>query len=137
VPGVFTFCVYVFVVTVKNLMNETKEVVDYEHLGIQLDVSQAVIERISKEVLSKVELAKSKIYSYWIDNDPNASWEKLIEALKKIDKRSLATKLTGKLKGKCNAHIICAMFVLINFILPPTNSVILFIRADVKFHLYW
>jgi len=61
-------------------VKETKEVVDYERLGIQLDISQAEIEKISREVLPKVELAKSKIYSYWIDNNPNASWEKLTEA---------------------------------------------------------
>jgi len=103
---IFPHCVF-FLVSVKNLLKETKEVVEYELLGIELNVEQAEIDKISKECQSKVELSKSKLFLYWLDNEEEASWEKLIHALKSIGKKCLASKLFEKLRCKGNNHMSC------------------------------
>ena len=69
--------------SVKALLNETKDVVDWHGVGIQLDVTPANLNRIHAEHATE-ERRKAKMYEFWLANDPDASWEKLSVSLQNV-----------------------------------------------------
>ena len=81
-------------------MEETKEVVEVEMLTAYLDIKMEVFKKIQAECPSDINKAKLRLFSYWLDNDLNASWKKLTAALEGLDKRVLATKISDKIKGE-------------------------------------
>ena len=65
----------------------------WRDLGLELTNSDAKLNNIAKDFPHDVEKCCSEMLSYWLKNDPQASWNKLIEALKHIDKTVLARKI--------------------------------------------
>ena len=93
------FCTF-NVATQIELMKETKEVVELEMLAFYLGIKMEVIKRIQTECLLDNEKAKLRLYAYWLDNDLEASWNKLTAALENLDKRVLAKTISDKMKSK-------------------------------------
>ena len=65
---------------------------NWNGLGLQLDVSQSRLNKIGRENKSEDECRSSMIFT-WMNSDPEASWEKLSSALVKIGHRVLANKI--------------------------------------------
>ena len=81
-------------------MEETKEVVELEKLAVYLDIKLEVLEKIQLECPLDIDKAKIRLYAYWLDNDTEASWNKLTTALEGLDKRVLAKIISDKMKGE-------------------------------------
>ena len=67
-------------------------------LGIQLDFETSDLDKI-KENNHDVDSAKIKLFSEWIQNDEEASWSKLIAALKTMDLNILSNDILLKYGG--------------------------------------
>ena len=78
--------------TVKNVFNITKDVVDWFGLGTQLDVKHSRLKKIRREIDTD-DGRRNEMINYWLNTDPEASWEKLSEALVRVDHRILADKV--------------------------------------------
>ena len=81
-------------------MEETKEVVELEMLALYLEIKSDVFKRIQAECPLDINRAKVRLFTYWVDNDLNASWNKLTTALENLDKRVLAKNISDKIKGE-------------------------------------
>ena len=66
------------------------------YLGIKMEV----IRKIQAECPADINKAKLRLFSYWLENDLNASWKKLMVALEGLDKRVLAKVISDKFKGE-------------------------------------
>ena len=60
------------------------------HMGVPLEVLDDVADEY------KGEDRKQHFVQAWLDNDPNASWDKLVAGLKKINNNSIATDIEYK-----------------------------------------
>ena len=76
--------------------------VDYYDLGVQLlpDNVQVQLDIIKKDNPTDARACCTEMFKYWLDVDTAASWNKLIQALKHINKNNLAeTIVTQLLQG--------------------------------------
>ena len=85
----------------KDLVYELKEV-DWNQLGIQLNVPRHILRNIDRENPGNESRKLSEVLQYWIDNaEPAASWEKIVEALRRIGgHKNIITTIQSK-------YIIC------------------------------
>ena len=81
-------------------MEETKEVVELEMLALYLGIKMEVLKKIQAECPLDIDKAKLRLYAHWLDNDSEASWNKLTAALANMDKRVLAERISDKMKGE-------------------------------------
>jgi hypothetical protein len=58
--------------------------VDWNQLGIQLNVPRHILRNIDQEYPSNESRKLSEVLQYWIDDEPAASWEKILQALQRI-----------------------------------------------------
>lgn len=79
--------------TEKNIFNAITRVVKWYELGLQLDFETYQLDIIKTNHLNDVNGAKINLISEWLNNDKNASWEKLTSALRKMGHRNLADAL--------------------------------------------
>ena len=87
-------------------MKETEEVVELEMLTLHLGIKMEVFKKIQAECHPfDIDRAKIRLFSYWLDNDLNASWNKLTDALENLDKRVLAKIISDKIKGEWKHHL--------------------------------
>ena len=73
------------------------EDVDWNQLGIQLNVPRHILRNIDRENPGNESKKLSKVLEYWIDNEPAASWEKILEALQRIGGHA---NITTNIKSK-------------------------------------
>ena len=66
--------------SVKNLVNSTREVTNWNQLGLQVDLSPEQL-KIIKTNYSDPQDAKAEMYDVWKKSDPDASWAKLSRGL--------------------------------------------------------
>ena len=85
-------------------MKETKEVIELEMLALHLDIKMEDVRKIQVECFNDIDKSKLRLFTYWLDNDKDASWDKLTAALESLDKRVLATKISDKIKGEWMTH---------------------------------
>ena len=78
--------------TVKNVFNITKDVVDWFGLGTQLEMKHSRLKKIRREIDTE-DGRRYEMISYWLNTDPEASWEKLSEAMVRVDHRISADKV--------------------------------------------
>ena len=74
----------------------------WEDLGMELlnDKQWFMLEIIKKNNRDDVQRCCTQMFIYWLKVDIGASWNKLIEALKKVHQKSLAIEInTDILKG--------------------------------------
>ena len=69
-------------------------------LALYLEIKSDVFKKIQAECPFNIDRAKVRLFTYWVDNDLNASWNKLTIALENLDKRVLATKISDKIQGE-------------------------------------
>lgn len=77
---------------VKHLLNITEDVVDWFGLGTQLEVKHSRLKKIQREIDTE-DGRRCEMINYWLNTDPEASWEKLSEALIRVDHHALADKI--------------------------------------------
>ena len=78
----------------------------WRDLGVELSISDAKLDIIANNFPHDVEGCCSQILSLWLDIDPQASWNKLIEALKHIGKKVLAKNIEIHiLKGLVTSYV--------------------------------
>lgn len=76
--------------THKNILNALKDVVDWKSLGVQLDISPAMLEEICVNNRGQVGDCKFAMVSFWLKSDKTFSWMKLVDALKSVGLLALA-----------------------------------------------
>lgn len=81
------------------LVNELSDVTDPHGLGIHLGITPARVTIIVKNAAGDIDRQKSEILTHWLKSDPDASWLKLAQALRKIDHVRLANSLENKSRG--------------------------------------
>ena len=74
-------------------MNATKDVKWYE-LGIQLDFKSSHLDVIADDHHHNALRAKIRLISEWLQNDPEASWDKLAAALRQMGHQNLSEAIT-------------------------------------------
>ena len=65
------------------LTNALRELNDWYDLGLQLDIEDYSQEQFSKENQT-IEERKRAMLRFWLKSDGEASWEKLVSALREI-----------------------------------------------------
>ncbi len=89
----------------KNIFNAIKHVAEWQALGIQLGFKKGELSIIKYDSRSTNEAIISLI-DHWINNDKNASWKQLDNALQLMGERKLSDSfycgenLTGTARGK-------------------------------------
>ena len=78
------------------MLAELRDVVDWFKLGVSLGIKHSYLKKIEADYRGDVECCKTEMLSFWIDNDENASMEKLTQALEEIGHRNLAKRLRDK-----------------------------------------
>ena len=92
----------------KNVYNLTDDVVDWNGLGIQLGVNPARLKKIRFETKT-VDESRSDMIRIWMNTDPQASWDKLSEALERVEHHVVAKKIRDQilptLQLKCGPQL--------------------------------
>lgn len=80
----------------ENISRALYDVIKWDHLGERLGVSSHELKEISKNYHTKgIDEMKSQMLKVWLDEDRNASWEKLYQALCKMSgHEAVANKLS-------------------------------------------
>jgi hypothetical protein len=58
--------------------------VDWNQLGIQLDVPRHILKNFDRDYPHDSSRKLSEVLQYWINNEPEPSWEKILQALQRI-----------------------------------------------------
>lgn len=72
----------------KNLSNVLVEVIDWNQLGVNLDMKSHKLKEIDKNKRGHTGDCRLALVDLWLRTDVYASWEKLIEALRKMEEHS-------------------------------------------------
>ena len=81
--------------SLKNLINALRKLTDWYDLGLQLDIEDHWLEKFSSEN-QRIEKCKLAMLQFWLQSDEEASWEKLISALREMNQNRLATEIQKK-----------------------------------------
>jgi hypothetical protein len=73
---------------VKNLSNVLVEVMEWDQLGINLDLKPFKLKEIGKNKPGDIAGCRLALIDLWLRSDINASWQKLTEALEKLGEYS-------------------------------------------------
>ena len=73
-----------------SILRITESLVDWKEIGHVLGFSTDAIGRIEMDCRGSVREAKILLFTHWLANDPEASWEKLAEALQRSGHGRLA-----------------------------------------------
>lgn len=90
----------------KRLLNLLKPVAaDYDGLGVQLCISHDKLRELEGQYGGqKVKVYLSRVLSWWL-NQGDRDLDTLVEGLKQIDRKVLATKLESDYKGKSSEKL--------------------------------
>ena len=66
-----------------DLVIELK-MVDWYRLGVQLEVPTDKLDKIEEDYRSQSEKQLTKVLDYWLLNEPNPTWDKICEVLRKM-----------------------------------------------------
>ena len=70
-------------------------------LGLQLDLTENMLNIIEKDVGHDVSTCKRKMFSKWLSTNKDASYTDLVDALVAIDKKDVAENVSQKF---CKLH---------------------------------
>ncbi len=81
-----------------DVLEEVAKVVEWEQLGLALGVKNSILEKIKKNVPSDVTECLMEMLSHWLNNDDEATWEKLCSTLEKepVGYNNLARRIHSK-----------------------------------------
>ena len=71
-----------FELNLVNLMDVLQEVTEVDSLGLQLGVPRHELDKIWQDFWQETEERKRAMLKWWLDNDLNCTWEKVISALR-------------------------------------------------------
>ena len=89
--------------SLKNLTNALSDVSDWEGLGIQLDINFSKLQEISKD-RSTTEERKRVMLQFWLGSGVKPSWEKLLSALYKMDRKHVAEEIKREYYAPCSTQ---------------------------------
>ena len=79
---------------IKELLKATREVNQWQELGVALNVPSNAMKIIKNRYSNNLEDAKIAIFKKWTERDEDASWSKLASALVLIGYGPLADSIT-------------------------------------------
>ena len=80
--------------SVKHLLTACKSVSDWHSLGIHLDLTTSQLNNIHVTYHAHgVERLKTEMFDVWLKSSPDASWTKLITALRAIGENTVASEI--------------------------------------------
>ena len=77
----------------KNLDLALDEIVDWYSLGLQLDVPSSDLNKIHHDYTGTDE-RRQKMLDKWLEQQPWATWAKLVDALKRMNQHTVAEKIS-------------------------------------------
>ena len=80
-------------VNLANLVEVLQNVTDVYRLGLHLDVDKSVLNRIRKD-FRMTDDQMVEMLQYWLSNDLRPTWNRLISALKAMNRKKLAAAVT-------------------------------------------
>ncbi len=112
---------------IKNLSNILVEVVNWDTLGINLNIKSYKVEEIRRNKNGDVTMCKMALIDHWLRSDVKASWEKLVEVLEQMGEADTAQKIRIKYLqgagGGGNPSPMCQL----NFFFPCVVMFIYFV----------
>ena len=85
------------VLELKDVVLAVKEVTRWYEVGLQLGLPEEKLKLISAH--QDIEGHQRMMLSKWLSHDPEASWTKLVAALRAIGERSVAEKVARQFVG--------------------------------------
>ena len=86
-----------------EVLESVEEIVDWMKLGLKLGVKYPTLEKIEEEQRGcvRIERCKREMLAAWLRGDgvKEQTWSTLVDALKRMDKISLAQKIESILYG--------------------------------------
>ena len=89
--------------TMNNFRHALQDVSDWHMLGLELGVPTTKLGSLKRDSSLSYDLRKNEMLQLWWENDLDASWEKVSEALGRMDQRRLAAMIRAKCVAKSNA----------------------------------
>ena len=83
-------------VTIKELINELRDVISWFQLGIYLDISPSELMKIRADHREKTDDCKTEMLVTWLKQTTDASWSTVVKALVGIRMGALAQKVAVK-----------------------------------------
>jgi hypothetical protein len=81
---------------VRNITNELVDVIDWESVGLELNISATKLHEIRANRMNNGPLCKISMADTWLRSDVNASWEKLADALDATNNSAQADAIRNK-----------------------------------------
>ena len=92
--------------TLKNLLNALVDIYEWYTLGIELNIPHYVLKAIEEKYLRDTQRCKSEMLATWLQREPHASWQKILEALWKMQHNTVALRIqTTHGKGRRNSQV--------------------------------
>ena len=83
---------------IKNIVIALKDVIaEWHDLGIHLGLPESILKLIGSS--PDIEGHLRMVVSKWLDQDPEASWDKLANALNAMGKNAIAANIRSKYVG--------------------------------------
>ena len=80
----------------KLITTALREVSKWHQLGIQLGLSPGLLHTIESNHPRDADRCKTEVLTWWLRNAEECSWDKIAEALDKMEYKVLAVKLKRK-----------------------------------------
>ena len=109
------------------LLTELRDVTNWHLLGVYLRVPQSILTDIETfyQQSEGPDRCKVETLRVWLQRNPDASWKELVDALRQIDEKALATRLENKYCQPSStqngnqiqfigstADLVCSVFIL-------------------------
>ena len=78
-----------------NLMDELRDVTDWQKLGLHLKIRQAVLEEVEMNERDVAKIKRTMLIR-WLKSNPDAAWEDVVTALKCMDENRTAKIIEDK-----------------------------------------
>ena len=87
---------YFFLASCCELIHELAAISDqWIELGKHLNIPLPVMKKIECDTV-RLERRQAKLFQYWVKNETEPTWQKVVDALEAIGEVELASKLTKK-----------------------------------------
>uniref|UniRef100_A0A1X7SZX3 Death domain-containing protein n=1 Tax=Amphimedon queenslandica TaxID=400682 RepID=A0A1X7SZX3_AMPQE len=90
----------------KEMLTVLETLMDWKEFGINLGIEYHEIKKIKKEN-KLINDSKIKLYNYWLNADTAASWQKVINALERMQLKTLSSEIRRKYCSQtCNSDAV-------------------------------
>ena len=107
------FFVYIYTeerkLQLKEVLECTKKVVQWNLLGIELGIDPSTIRMIQLQHPHSVDQCRVEMFSRWLDSDENPTWEKLVEALENRRYISMARSIRDRIGLQGRYYILLTL----------------------------